>query len=118
MSSSAQVSNADVQFSQGDFGDNYDFVVYNADGSLADLTGFVGGTNKLYIIDSNFANPPVLIANLTVIPTGSIARWVMGSSDTNYFGTFVAILYFIDPGNSVSRKTVPLSVFVYPGVPS
>lgn len=119
-SQSVSTSLAEVEFVQGEFGDDYDFLILNADGTAADISGFVGGTNKLVIVDSNFASPPVLVTDVTLIPNQSIARWQMGDSNniqTNYFGSFVAVLIFTSPTNSVSRQTKPLSVMVYPKVP-
>lgn len=120
--SSSQTSSslAEVEFNQGEYGDTYDFTILNADGSLADISGFVGGTNQLIIVDSNFVNPPVLVASVAIIANQSIARWTMGSSmniQTNYFGYFVAILIFTSPGTAITRQTKPISVYVYPKPP-
>lgn len=73
----------DIEFFQGDFGDNYDISLYNADGTVADITGYTAGTLTIKTYDRITTKLSAKAISI-VIANPALVRWAMASGDTDY----------------------------------
>lgn len=98
---------ADIEFTEGEFGDNYDITLKNkSDGSLADLTGYTSAT----ITIKTGIGGTVKLSKACSLPGTSRVRWAMSSGDTNYNGDFIAQVEVT--GTGLNKKTYILSCHV------
>ena len=101
---------ADIEFLEGDFGDNYDISIYNSDGTTANITGYTVAT--LYIKTLDLVTTK-LTKTLTITASNpAVVRWVMASGDTDYntlTTPLTAQIVFTAAG--LNKKTFELSVY-------
>lgn len=102
---------ADIEFVEGDFGDNYDISIYKTDGTTADITGYTTATLKIKTLDLVTTK---LTKTLTIVtPTPALVRWVMASGDTNYNTLTDSLTAQIElSAAGLDKRTYELSVYV------
>jgi hypothetical protein len=104
---------ADIEFIEGEFGDNYDMSLYNKDGTTADITSYTAAT--LYIKTTDLATIKLSKALTIVTASPAKVRWVMASGDTSYNSItpnpqLTAQIELT--GTGLDKRTYELTVFV------
>ena len=96
---------ADLEFVEGDFGDNYVITIKESDGTLANLSAYDAAT---LLINSKDLLTNKTNTSCTVDSDASTIIWAMTDGQTDYDGSFVAQIQMT--GVSIAKNTKLLSV--------
>lgn len=106
----------DIEFLEGELGDDYDITIKEDDGSLADITWATYALLDILAFDG-IVKAAVPNTELTIISASNKLRWAMKSDKTSgYNGEHIAYVTLQNAASSPTRKKITkrMSVFVYP----